>query len=306
MLAAIPLVNFPVNPILWNMSPEVYKFKIGDFDCTIFKDLMFKYLAKDFFINADKKELDESLLKHNLAPDNIPSPFISMLLQDGDRKILIDSGIGFSEDPIVFRGKEYLWKGQLSHLLKKERVDPNEITDVIITHFHPDHIGGVFSSENQLVFSKATFHIHQNEWNYWHSSKSENQPPLFKFFIEKNISPLKNKSINFIEHDYQELVRGIISVNAEGHTEGQIALIIGNKTDQLLYISDAFLHPIHIEKLNWQTNYDLDHKKAKNTRLKLLDLAYKGDMKINAFHFDFPGIGSAQKGNSGWKWVSEK
>ena len=148
--------------------------------------------------------------------------------------------------------------------------------------------------------------MHEKEWDYWHSSKSDNQPPLFKFFIEKNITPLKNKNINLIKHDYKELGTDLISVNAEGHTEGQIALIIGNKKDQLLYISDAFLHPIHIEKLNWQTNYDLDHKKAKNTRLKLLDLVYNGDMRINAFHFDFPGIGIVQKQNSNWKWVYEE
>jgi len=83
-------------------------------------------------------------------------------------------------------------------------------------------------------------------------------------------------------------------------------LIIGNQNDQLLYISDAFLHPIHIEKLSWQTNYDLDHEKAKNTRLKLLDLADNEGMKINAFHFDFPGIGTAQKENMNWKWVYEE
>ena len=306
MLAGIPLMGFPTNQILWNMNTEVYKCKIGDFECTIFKDFMFKYLAKDFFINADKKELDEALTKYNVSPDNIPSPFIAMLLQDGDRKILIDSGVGFSENPIVFGGKEFVWKGQLSHLLKKEKVDPNEITDVVITHFHPDHIGGVFSSKNELIFPNATFHMHQNEWDYWHSSKSDNQPPLFKFFIEKNITPLKNININLIKNDYQEIGKDIISVNAEGHTEGQIALIIGNKNDQLLYIADAFLHPIHIEKLDWQTNYDLNHKKAKNTRLKLLDLAYNGGMRINAFHFDFPGIGVAQKKKSNWKWVYGK
>lgn len=305
ILAAIPLMSFQPIPILLNMDPEIYKCKIGDFECTIFKDFLFKYLAKDFFINADKTELNESLLKYNVSPDHIPSPFIVMLLQEGNRKILIDSGIGFSKDPIIFRDKEYVWKGQLNHLLKKENVDPNEITDVIITHFHPDHIGGVFSSENQLIFPNATFHMHQNEWNYWHSSLSDNQPPLFKYFIEKNISPLKNKNIHLINHDYQILGKDIISVNAEGHTEGQIALIIGNKNDHLLYISDAFLHPLHIEKLNWQTNYDLDQKKAKNTRLKLLDLAYKGNMRINAFHFDFPGIGKVQQKNSNWSWNYE-
>jgi glyoxylase-like metal-dependent hydrolase (beta-lactamase superfamily II) len=306
MLVATPFINFQLNSRIWDMNKELYKCKIGTFECTIFKDFMFKYKSKDYFINAGKIELEESLNKYKLLSDDIPSPYISMLLQDGDRKILIDSGIGFSEEPIIFRDKKFVLKGQLAHLLKRERVNSNEITDVIITHFHPDHIGGIFSSDNQLAFTNATFHLHQKEWDYWHSSKADNQPPLFKFFIKNNITPLEKENINFIKDDYQELSTDIIAVNAAGHTEGQIALMIGNKNDRLLYISDAFLHPLHIEKLDWQTNYDLDHKKAKNTRMKLLDLAFEENMRVNAFHFDFPGIGFVQKENNSWKWVYGK
>jgi hypothetical protein len=69
-----------------------------------------------------------------------------------------------------------------------------------------------------------------------------------------------------------------------------------------LYISDAFLHPLHIERLDWQTNYDLDHEKAKSSRIKLLELAHKERMLINAFHFDFPGLGRVEKHNNRWTW----
>jgi glyoxylase-like metal-dependent hydrolase (beta-lactamase superfamily II) len=57
------------------------------------------------------------------------------------------------------------------------------------------------------------------------------------------------------------------------HTPGQIALHIHSENDHLLYISDAFLHPLHIEQLDWQTNYDLDHNMSKQSRIKLLEFA---------------------------------
>ena len=269
------------------MNENIHKLKIGKFQCTIFKDLMFKYLANDYFINADKSELDSYLNKYRIEQESIPSPYIAMLLQDGKRNILIDSGIGFSEKPIVFKGKEFILKGQLSNLLKENGIDKNKITDVIITHFHPDHIGGVCTSKGDLNYPNAKFHFHQKEWDFWHSSKSDNQPPLFKFFIEQNITPLMNGNVNLVRDDFQEILEGIKSVNAEGHTEGQIALVIGDVDEQLLYISDAFLHPIHMERLDWQTNFDADHKKAKSTRIKLLELAHSNGMRINAFHFDF-------------------
>ncbi len=285
------------------MEEEIFKCNIGGFRCTIFKDLMFKYQAKDYFINADKNELNSALNRYNIAPENIPSPYIAMLLEKGNQKILVDSGIGFSEEPIVFKGKTFVLKGRLQQLLAKANINTGDITDVVITHFHPDHIGGVHTSDGELVFKNAKFHLHQNEWDFWHTSKSDAQPPLFKFFIEKNITPLKNGNLNFITQDYQQICDGIISVNAEGHTAGQVALIIGDKNEQLLYISDAFLHPLHMERLDWQTSYDLDHKKAKQTRIKLLELAHKESMKIHAFHFDFPGLGFAERNGEQWKWI---
>ena len=59
------------------MGDEVVKMKIGKINCTIFRDLMFKYLAKDFFINAGKEELDQALNKYHVNPDDIASPFIA-------------------------------------------------------------------------------------------------------------------------------------------------------------------------------------------------------------------------------------
>jgi glyoxylase-like metal-dependent hydrolase (beta-lactamase superfamily II) len=284
------------------MDDEIFKTKVGTFQCTIFRDLMFKYQAKDYFINASPEELEPSLRKFHISRDNIPSPFIAILLQQDDKKILIDTGMGFSEKPLEFRGNSYVLKGRLQQLLKLENIKAEDITDVIVTHFHPDHIGGIFTEANKLNFPNARFHIHEDEWSYWHSSLSDNQPALFKHFIEKNITPLKNINLNLFKGDFVNILPGITAVKAEGHTAGQIALIIHSRKEHLLYISDAFLHPIHIERLDWQTNYDLDHQKALQSRRKLLGLAYKENMLINAFHFDFPGLGHIDKSRTGWMW----
>lgn len=303
-MASIPLID--LQPLQLDfMNTEIYKCNIGEFQCTIFKDLIFTYKAKDYFINAPpEQELKQALDSYKIDSEKIASPYIAMLLQKGNQKILIDSGIGFSQEPIVFKGNSFVLKGRLQQLLDKEHIATTDITDVIITHFHPDHIGGLFSSDGTLLFKNATFHMHQKEWDFWHSSKSDSQPPLFKFFVEKNISPLKKENVQLIAQDYHEICEGgVVAVNAEGHTAGQIALIIGDKEEKLLYISDAFLHPLHMEKLDWQTSFDLDHSKAKKTRNKLLQLAHTERMKINAFHFNFPGLGFAEKNGANWKWV---
>jgi glyoxylase-like metal-dependent hydrolase (beta-lactamase superfamily II) len=299
-----PFLHLAAPKILVSMFPsqeEVVKINIGKINCTFFRDTMFKYLAKDYFINANGEELSQSLAKYNITPDNIPSPFMAVLLQSNERKILIDTGIGYMEKPLVFRGNSYMFKGQLGGLLQQQGIKREDITDLIITHFHPDHIGGIFN-EQQLNFPNARFHLPEGEWAYWHSSKSESQPALFRFFIEKNITSLQKANLNLFKGDFVELVPGVTAVKAEGHTPGQIGLIVHSQKDHLLYISDAFLHPLHIERLDWQTNYDWDQQKAKQSRIKLLDLAYKEDMLVNAFHFDFPGLGRVDKQGVNWTW----
>ncbi|HEV8285185.1 MAG TPA: MBL fold metallo-hydrolase [Chitinophagaceae bacterium] len=288
-------------------TDDVVKIKIGKLECTVFRDYMFKYLAKDFFMNAKEEELNQSLNKYHITADNIPSPFIAVLVQHDDKKILIDTGVGFSEKPIIVRGNSILFKGRLHQLLQQENIKKEDITDVIITHFHPDHIGGIFSEDDKLNFPNARFHMHEHEWGYWHSTQSDNQPAQFKYFIEKNITKLKERNLQLIKNDFVDMLPGITAVKADGHTPGQIALIIHSEKKHLLYISDSFLHPLHIERLNWQTNYDLDHEKAKQSRVKLLELAYKENMLVNAFHFDFPCLGRIDKHDNGWIWnYSEK
>ncbi|WP_207491773.1 MBL fold metallo-hydrolase [Aridibaculum aurantiacum] len=285
-----------------NNNEEVVEIMVGKIKCTIFRDHVHTYTASRYFSNADAQELKPALEKYKITPDKIPSPFIAMLLQYGNKKILIDTGMGYLENPLVVNGNAIKFKGRLHKLMASQKFNAADINDVIITHFHPDHIGGIYSEANQLLFPNARFHMHEDEWSYWHSSKADNQSPVFKYIIEKNISPLKDGNLNLIKGDFTEILPGLTAVKADGHTPRQIAIIMHSQKDHLLYISDAFLHPLHIERLDWQTNYDLDHAKAKATRIKLLDLAHKEDMLVNAFHFDFPGLGRAEKRNNSWMW----
>jgi glyoxylase-like metal-dependent hydrolase (beta-lactamase superfamily II) len=285
-----------------SLNPDIHNFKIGKFQCSIFRDIMWNYEAGQFFVNAKEEELKQSLAKYNISPENIPSPFIALLLQYGDRKILVDTGIGFSESPITYKGEEVLIQGKLTQLLNLEGIKLEEITDVVLTHFHPDHIGGVFSAEGKLNFPNAKFHVHEDEWSFWHSAKADPMPPMFKSFVKNNVTPLSAYDLELVKGDSKEIIPGITMINATGHTPGHVALVLTHKSEKLMYSSDAFLHPLHIERLDWQTIFDYDHTKAKKTRIKLLDMAYREDMIVNSFHFNFPGLGKVEKLKNNWLW----
>ncbi|WP_128546724.1 MBL fold metallo-hydrolase [Larkinella soli] len=308
-LLPLPFLSLRLNHLALNqglVDYDTYAFTIGKFKCRVFKDSMFKYLGKDYFINAPQELITQELNRYHQQTDNIPSPFVALLIEDQTQKILIDTGIGLTRDPITFKGKSYHFQGRLLEILQQEGIRGEDITTLIITHFHPDHIGGVFSEAGKLNFPKATIKIHEAEWAYWHSAKSVNQPPLFHNFIEKNVTPLTKADLDLIKGDETELCSGIQAIHIPGHTPGQLALHIASQGEQFLYISDAFLHPLHMEHLDWQTNYDLDHAKAKASRVKLLDFAYGEQMLMQGFHFDFPGLGRVDKAGQNWKWVYTK
>jgi glyoxylase-like metal-dependent hydrolase (beta-lactamase superfamily II) len=305
IISALPFLN--MKDLISSASTiitmnETFHISIGEIQCTIFRDMMYNYGAKDFFSNADPNELEVSLRRFNNATDEIASPFIAVLLQHADKKILIDTGTGYYEKSLEFRGKSSLIKGRLLALLQQEKINVLDVTDVVITHFHPDHIGGLFNEKGAINFPNAQIHIHHDEWTYWHSSKSGNQPALFHYFIEKNITPLKHHNVNLFRGDLVDLLPGITAIKAGGHTPGQIALMIHSRNEHLLYVSDAFLHPLHIERLDWRTNYDSDDVNARQSRINLLELAHKNNALISAFHFDFPGLGRVERSEKGWAW----
>ncbi|HEX2534236.1 MAG TPA: MBL fold metallo-hydrolase [Chitinophagaceae bacterium] len=306
--ALLPLLPNPLSAAAAsrNSGTERRRLKIGDWDAVVLRDLLFTYQSKDFFINADGQERASALARYQPGPDAIPSPFLPLLLQHGDRKVLIDTGIGFSEKPVLFRGAQHEFKGRLPALLQEEGLRNTDITDVVLTHFHPDHIGGVYNGAGQLNFPNARFHLPAAEWAFWHSAQAAQQPPMFRFFIERHVTKLKDGNLNLFTGDFTELLPGLTAVQAHGHTPGQVALIVHSGSERLLYISDAFLHPLHIERLDWQTNYDRDHAEARASRIKLLELAHRDNMLVNAFHFDFPGLGRVDKRGSGWTWQYEK
>lgn len=306
-MSAIPffdLNTFILPNLFQKQEPEVAKLQIGRCECLIMRDNILSYSSKDFFLDVPQAELLTALRRYNINPENMPSPFIGLLLKYDERRVLIDTGMGFAEKPVMIGDHPFERKGRIQHLLASENIKNEEITDVIITHFHPDHIGGIYNENKNLNYPNATYHMPQKEWDFWHSSKAENASPFFKFFIADQITPLKDQDLNLFSGDFNEIVPNVFAVEAFGHTPGHIAVDVNFDEKHLLYISDAFLHPLHMENLHWRTRYDMDHEKAQESRIKLLDLAYRENMIVNAFHFDFPGLGRVEKEGTDWKWKS--
>jgi glyoxylase-like metal-dependent hydrolase (beta-lactamase superfamily II) len=201
--------------------------------------------------------------------------------------------------------------GDLLKNLEAEGITPEEITTVVLTHGHPDHIGGVLDTSGKPAFPNARYVMSRTEWDFWNSNPDlrnmgldDQMKELLVACARKNLPSLK-ESIEMLDGE-KEVVPGVHAIPAPGHTPGHIALVISSAKAQLLHMADAVLHPMHLEYPAWRNVFDLNEDSAVATRQRLLDRAAADKMNILAYHFPFPGLGRVTNSGNAWRWEAAK
>lgn len=280
------------------MSNESFPFEIGNFQCVAISDGTFAYPDHSFFVNAPKEHLEQVLREHNIQPGEITIPWTCLLIDTGQHSVLVDTGGGAGLVPSA---------GKLLRNLQAKGIEPVDIDTVILTHGHPDHIGGNTDAEGKPAFPNARYIMWKDEWDFWTSEPnlaqfevSEDIKQLMLMLARKNLPPIQGQ-LNLIDRE-TEILPGIQVIAAPGHTPGHIALAISSGNQQLLYISDAVLHPIHLEQPDWYPVFDLVREQAMTTRRQLLNQVAAEQVLVIACHFPFPGLGYVIKKGERWQW----
>ena len=238
--------------------------------------------------------------EYNLDPkqwEQYVSPYPSLVIKTGQHRVLVDTGAG-GLAPTT---------GRLVPNLQNGGIAPKDIDTVILTHGHPDHVGGNIDSEGKLAFPNARYIMWKDEWDFWISEPNlaelnvdEQIKEILITVARNNLPPIQHQ-LDLIDHE-TEIVPGIRAIAAPGHTPGHMAVTITSDNEQLLYISDAVLHQIHLEQPDWYTVLDFAPEQAVITRRHLLDWAATEKALVHAFHFPFPGLGYVTQKREIWQW----
>ena len=226
-----------------------YCFKLGDFSCACISDGGMNYPVSSMFKDTPLDRAETMLRQQQLPTTHVYTPYTLLYVDTGVHKVLVDTGIGGYTKLAKAMWPEVdnagLKAGTTLESLQEAGIRPEDIDTVIITHAHPDHIGGNLNENGELNLPNAQYFIGQTEWDFWFSAdQSANVPPSFVKIARDNLNPLR-EHITCIEPE-TAIVSGITSVAAPGHTPGQIALSIVSNGEALLHISDAVVHPIHL------------------------------------------------------------
>lgn len=252
-----------------------YHFSVGSMKLIVLSDGVFP-VSKDFFFAQTPNEMIEHIRNEFEAPINF------LLIDTGEKKILVDGGFG----------EEYLPnRGHLLKQLRSEGISPEDIHTVIITHGHLDHIGGL-EYKGKSVFSNAHHIIREEEWNYWMEKKETKEC--------SKLLALKDQII-FVTSDI-EIHPGILLQHTPGHTDGHLVISIESEGSYVFVASDILNDP---STINHPTSYiraEVDPEKGMQTRKNFIKKAYSQSALVFACHYPFPGLGYIKKENKGWKW----
>ena len=222
------------------------------------------------------------------------------LYRDGTSTVLFDIGSGPDFMPTA---------GKLAEGLDAAGVSPDEITHVVFTHAHPDHIWGLLDEFDEPLIPNATYMMGRTEWDYWWNPATVDEigeaRAAFAVGAKRRMEAIEDR-IEFFD-DGQEILPGIAALATYGHTPGHMSFEVRNGTDAALIAGDAIgNHHIAFARPEVSTGADQDEAMAAETRLRLFDRLSNEQMTLVGFHLPEGGIGRAVPApDGGFRFVAE-
>ncbi|WP_208996126.1 MBL fold metallo-hydrolase [Pseudovibrio ascidiaceicola] len=271
-----------------SFAGELATMTLGELELSTFSDGYFN-LPNNWFANADAETLAA-------AGDPVVVGANVWLIRAGERLVLVDTGSGvvFAEtDPNV---------GKLDALLAAQGIKQDEITDIVITHMHADHIGGLLGPDAG-GFSNAKIHMAEAEWTFWTDpALAERVPDEMKPLVEVAqaiAAPIKDRVMTY--QGETDLGDGLTLVPLPGHTPGHSGLRIAGGGKELWIIGDAIISEV-LQFKNPEITYglDIDPQQAIKTRRDLLTRLAESGTPLAATHLSYPGMGHVTQDGDGF------
>jgi glyoxylase-like metal-dependent hydrolase (beta-lactamase superfamily II) len=284
--------------VKYQMQPGFYRYKLGNYEITSLSDGTVPQDLHVLLKGGNQSEVDQLLSKAHLQSP-VEASINAFLINTGTKTILVDTGAG------GFFGPGY--GGKLLERLKSIGYKADQITDILITHVHTDHTGGL-AKDGQAVFSNATVYIGKADLDFFLNEKNQNgvngydkayfqqaSAALTPYVKLGHISPISGSKLLF---------PGVNAIPTPGHTPGHYFYKVESAGKSITFIGDS----IHVESVQFPKpeitiTYDVDQPAAAKQRITQFERIAKEGSLIAAPHLPYPGIGYINQATVGYKFI---
>ena len=269
------------------LVPSRYALRVGDIDVLVISDGVLPIAAKTIATNADSADLASWLDDMFLPPDVLEWPLNVVVVRSGAQTILIDAGLGV-EFPDFPRA------GQLAMRLEAAGIDAASVTDVVLTHMHMDHIGGLLGEGlGRRLRPDLRVHVAAAEAEFWESpdfsptSMPAGVPDALRSAATRFLDEYRSRLRPF-ETDY-EVAPGVVACRTGGHTPGHTVVRLASCDDRLTFAGDAVFQ-VAFDRPDWFNGFEHDPEEAARVRVGLLRELAASREALVATHLPFPSI----------------
>ncbi|HPG88077.1 MAG TPA: MBL fold metallo-hydrolase [Hyphomicrobium sp.] len=284
------------KPAALSEPAAFYNFMHGDVQVTMVSDgVLGLGDGRKLIKEATVEDLTTRLEAAFLPADNMVLQQNIPVLKIGGKTIIVDTGTGTA----TFFGDT---TGRLPANLKAAGIDPASIDMIVLSHCHPDHLGGMIDGAGKVVFPNAQVSVNEADFNFWtDEAKLTGEIKPFIEFARARLLPYKDK-ISFHKGG-QDIVSGLQAIDAPGHTVGHTMFMVTSGAKPLAITADCAHHYIlFVEKPKIEFGYDTDSKLAVATRLKVWDMLATDRIPFIAYHFPWPGLGNLAKAGDAYRY----
>ena len=277
------------------VRPNIYQFRFGEFIITqileghVTRKDMHPFVAT----NATADEVQSVAREHYAPYPDLEHGFVCTVIKTSTNLIVVDPGFG-QNSPLPTAG--FFMQSLCAAGYSADQVDT-----VIISHSHPDHIGGLMT-DGKATFGNAEIIYGRAEFEFWQRGEfiSEMRQPTLALF-NKVALPLRDR-MRFIEPD-EIILPGLTALNAFGHSAGHLVFHIESAENRMMMLNDTVAHYVaSFARPDWHFSMDDDAEAAAITRKRILDQVATDQIPVTGFHLPFPSLGYVDTSGKGYRF----
>ena len=271
-------------------------FRTGDLAVRVISDGQLSYPTDFLYPDLSSEEVASALAGRLTEEGQVWVPYHCLLITTPSRTVLVDSGLGRAMAAALGAPA-----GRMLDGLARAGFAPADIDTVVISHAHPDHIGGL-ADGGQLTFPSARHVIEAREWACWTDEDQLSRLPDLLTGTARTVLPLLAEAdVVDVAGGETELLPGVRLVPAPGHTPGHCVLTIGSGPDSAVFLADALVDELQLAHPTWVSAADMVADDTIATRSRLLDAAARDGSLVLAYHL--AGTGHVERDHEGYRMV---